>query len=268
MARKSNKAKLNLTAEQKYNLVKLSQARTVPLQEVQRSSILLKYADGLGISVIAKELNTTRATVYKCINKALSMGIDAALKDIYHRPYEPIITEEAKNWVISLACTKPKSLGYAAEFWTRHSLAQHVKSNALANGHPCLQKANKATIHRIISAHPIRPDKIAYYCCSRDPDFDKKMHEVLMVYREVSMNQGNSENSLPIITVSVDEKPGVQKLLIIWLKIFYQAQTKIREYYEIINIKGWEPSQFWHPLICKMGMLLPKFMTDIAVGSL
>ena len=212
MARKSNKAKLNLTAEQKYNLVKLSQARTVPLQEVQRSSILLKYADGLGISVIAKELNTTRATVYKCINKALSMGIDAALKDIYHRPYEPIITEEAKNWVISLACTKPKSLGYAAEFWTRHSLAQHVKSNALANGHPCLQKANKATIHRIISAHPIRPDKIAYYCCSRDPDFDKKMHEVLMVYREVSMNQGNSENSLPIITVSVDEKPGVQAL--------------------------------------------------------
>lgn len=109
MPRKSNKAKLNLTVEQKDNLINLSQARTAPLQEVQRSSILLKYADGLGISAIAKELNTTRVTVYKCIVKALSMGIEAALKDIYHRPYEPVITEEAKNWVISLACTKPKN---------------------------------------------------------------------------------------------------------------------------------------------------------------
>lgn len=212
MPRKSNKAKLHLTVEQKDNLINLSQARTAPLQEVQRSSILLKYADGWGISAIAKELNTTRVTVYKCIVKALSMGIEAALKDIYHRPYEPVITEEAKNWVISLACTKPKNLGYAAEFWTRHSLAQHVKTNALANGHPCLQKAAKATVHRILSAHPIRPHKIAYYCCSRDPDFDKKMQEVLMVYKEVSITRGNSENSPPIVTVSVDEKPGVQAL--------------------------------------------------------
>ncbi|MDI6736006.1 MAG: IS630 family transposase, partial [bacterium] len=119
MPRKSSKAKLNLSVEQKDNLIKLSQARTASFQEVQRSSILLKYAEELEISAIAKELNTTRVTVYKCIDKALSMGIEAALKDTYHRPYGPIITEEAKSWVISLACTKPKDLGYAAEFWTR-----------------------------------------------------------------------------------------------------------------------------------------------------
>lgn len=212
MSRKSSKAKLNLSVEQKDNLTKLSQARTVSFQKVQRSSILLKYAEGLEISAIAKELSTTRVTVYKCIDKALSMGIEAALKDIYHRPYAPIITEEAKNWVISLACIKPKDLGYAAEFWTRHSLAQHVRANALTNGHPCLQRAAKATVHRILSAHPIRPHQIAYYCCSRDPDFEKKMQEVLMVYKEVSMNQSNSDNSHPIITVSVDEKPGVQAI--------------------------------------------------------
>lgn len=33
-----------------------------------------------------------------------------------------------------------------------------------------------------------------------------------MVYKEVSITRGNSENSPPIVTVSVDEKPGVQAL--------------------------------------------------------
>lgn len=58
MARKSNKTKLNLFVEQKDNLIKLSQARTASFQKVQRSSILLKYVEGLEISTIAKELNT------------------------------------------------------------------------------------------------------------------------------------------------------------------------------------------------------------------
>jgi transposase len=98
MGKKSNRTKLDLTDEQKENLLKLSQARSAPLREVQRSRILLKYAEGSDISSIAKQLNTTRSTVYKCIDKALSMGIEIALKDTYHRPREPVITEEAKNW--------------------------------------------------------------------------------------------------------------------------------------------------------------------------
>ena len=212
MARKSKRAKLNLSDEQKDTLIKMSQSRTMPLQEVQRSKILLKYAEGIELTSISKELQTTRVTVYKCIDKALSMGVEAALKDSFHRPFDPTITEEAKNWVISLACTKPKEHGYAAEFWTRNSLAQHVRNNCVQNGYPCLEKAAKATVQRILSAHPIRPDKIAYYCHSRDPEFDQKMQEVLMVYKEVAMLLENSEISPQIITVSVDEKPGVQAL--------------------------------------------------------
>lgn len=143
MGKKSNRTKLDLTDEQKENLLKLSQAGSAPLREVQRSRILLKYAEGSDISSIAKQLNTTRSTVYKCIDKALSMGIEIALKDTYHRPREPVITEEAKNWVISLACKKPKDLGHAAEFWTRKSLAEHVKDHAEENGHPCLKKSSQ-----------------------------------------------------------------------------------------------------------------------------
>jgi transposase len=212
MARKTQRSKLDLPEEQKEKLLKLSQARTAPVREVQRAKILLKYAEGSDILTIAKDVNTTRSTVYKCIDKALSMGVDAALKDTYHRPREPVITEEAKNWVLSLACQKPKDLGYAAEMWSRRSLAQHVREHAVQSGHPSLQKSAKATVHRILSEHPIRPHKIAYYCERRDPEFEKKMKEVLMVYKEASLYQSDSGISPPVIDVSVDEKPGVQAL--------------------------------------------------------
>lgn len=212
MARKTQRSKLDLPEEHKEKLLKLSQARSAPLREVQRATILLKYAEGSGILAIAKNMNTTRSTVYKCIDKALSMGVDAALKDTYHRPREPVITEDAKNWVESLACQKPKDLGYAAEIWTRRSLAQHVRKHAAQSGHPSLQKAVKATVHRILSEHPIRSHKIAYYCERRDPEFEKKMQDVLMVYKEASLYQSDSGISPPVIDVSVDEKPGVQAL--------------------------------------------------------
>ena len=41
----------------------------------------------------------------KWISKALQMGAVAALQDTYHRPKQPVITEEAKAWVVHLACS-------------------------------------------------------------------------------------------------------------------------------------------------------------------
>jgi transposase len=49
----------------------------------------------------------------------------------------------------------------------------------------------------------------------RDPQFDEKMREVLLVYQEVNLqNQGAGDVPVTpaMVTVSVDEKPGVQAL--------------------------------------------------------
>ena len=54
------------------------------------------------------------------------MGLEAGLKDRFHRPKEPVIGPEAKSWVVHLSCTKPKEMGCAAELWTRQGLADHV----------------------------------------------------------------------------------------------------------------------------------------------
>ena len=182
MPRKTQKAKLVLSKEQQEELKKTVQSRKAPIREVQRANILLRYSEGMPITEIEKMTHVSRPTIYKWMEKSLAMGIEEGLKDKYHRPKEPVITEEAKAWVISIACRKPKDFGYAAEVWTRKALAEHAKRYGPGSGHDCLKKACKATIQRILSEHPIRPHKVAYYLERRDPDFDHKMEEVLCVY--------------------------------------------------------------------------------------
>lgn len=60
------------------------------------------------------------------------MGLEAGLKDRFHRPKEPVIGLEDKAWVVHLASTKPKDPGYAAELWTRQALADHVRHLAVS----------------------------------------------------------------------------------------------------------------------------------------
>ena len=85
------------------------------MRQVQRAEILWRYHRGETIAEIVRALKMTRKSVGKWIARALAMGVEAALKDAYHRPKEPRITAEAKAWVVHLACTKPQELGYAAE---------------------------------------------------------------------------------------------------------------------------------------------------------
>lgn len=211
MPRKSLKAKLILDQEKKAQLQQIADSRKAPLREVQRANILLRYSEGMPITAIKKMVHISRPTVYKWIDKALALGIEEGLKDKFHRPKEPVITEEAKAWVINLACTKPTEHGYAAEVWTRSALANHARKYGPETGHDCLRKAAKATIQRILDAHPIRPHKMTYYLEKRDPEFDRKMEDILCVYKEVNLQNGTEE--VPsTITVSVDEKPGVQAI--------------------------------------------------------
>ena len=213
MARKTQRAELSLSIEQRSKLEQISKSRKASLREVQRSQVLLHYADGVPISQIQGLVKVSRPTVYKCIDKALAAGPDAGLRDHYHRPFDPSITNEAKAWIVNLACTKPKDHGLAAELWTFKELAKYSRTYAPEAGHDCLSKAVKATIWRILTADAVKPHKIEYYLERRDPAFEQKMQEVLMVYQEVNLQNDLKDNALPsVVTVSVDEKPGVQAI--------------------------------------------------------
>jgi transposase len=214
MAGKSRRPKLILSAEQKQELMRLSHARGSPAREVQRAQILCRFEAGETITQIARALKTTRPSVRKWVDKALAVGASAALKDTWHRPHDPVITEEAKAWVVHLACSKPKEHGLAAELWTRSSLALYVRQHAEQAGHPSLAKAVKATVHRILAAQQLHPERVQYYLERRDPEFEAKMRDILLVYQEVALQNERRAGSATarLITVSVDEKPGLQAL--------------------------------------------------------
>ena len=215
MAGKTKRAVLMLTTEQRAMLNELARSRTGPTREVERARILLGYADGASIMELQRRLGVGRPMIYKCIDKALAAGVQMGLKDKYHRPHEPEITDEAKAWVVSLACTKPMDHGLAAELWTISALAKFVCERAQGAGFARLANAGKSTVWRILDGNDIKPHRIRYYLEKRDPEFDRKMQEVLMVYRDVWLYREGAVHDArpePIYSVSVDEKPGVQAL--------------------------------------------------------
>jgi putative transposase len=88
------------------------------------------------------------------------------------------------NGTVSLACMKPKDLGYPHEMWTQRLLAEHIRENCIKEEHPDLSKINQGTISKILNASKIKPHKIRYYIAKVDPDFDQKAANVLDTYRE------------------------------------------------------------------------------------
>jgi transposase len=214
MSKASARPSLVLSPEEKQQLQSLAASRAAPLRKVQRAKILLGYHSGQSFSQLSRGVGVSRRIVYKHVDRALAAGVSVALTDHPHGS-EPRLTPEAKTWVLALACTKPKDHGYAAELWTRAALARHVRQEATRAGHPCLARAAKSTIHRILTQAPVRPHKVRYYLERRDPEFDRKMQEVLIIYREVAEVAAApppAPGTPRIVTVSVDEKPGVQAL--------------------------------------------------------
>jgi len=215
MAGKSKRSKLVLSDRDRAELEQLARSRVVPQREAQRSAILLGYYAGESVASIGRRLGMTRLSVSKWVAKALAVGPMAALKDNYHRPKEPVIGDDAKAWVVHVAYSKPKDMGYAAEVWSRQALAGHIREHAVEAGFPALSRAAKATVHRILAEQPLHPERVKYYLERRDPDFENGMRKVLIVYQDVELQNAKraaGQTASSIITVSVDEKPGVQAI--------------------------------------------------------
>jgi transposase len=209
----SRRAHLKLSNSEVEMVTALSQSRSQPAGRVQRASILLRYQAGDTVSEIARTLGTNRPRVERCVSKALELGVAQALADLPGRGRRPVLTAEARAWVVSLACQKPKELGYAQELWTTRLLAKHVRKHCAAASHPSLAKLGRGTVSKILSANQVHPHKIQYYLERRDPDFDAKMVQVLHVYKAVEIWRERGAPPPDLVAVlSYDEKPGMQAI--------------------------------------------------------
>lgn len=217
MGRKASS--ITLTAEDRNYLETQTRARTIQAQTVNRARILLLKADGCSIDDIADKVGINRKSVMLCLKKYADGGVENALFDAPGRGRNAEITDEEKAWIINIACQKPKDLGYSAETWTYARLTSHINKSAEAVGFIRLSTIHKSTVHKILDDAEIKPFRIRYYCEKRDPDFDSKMHNVLLVYKQLSFQFDENGQLLPwkedeeiVHVLSYDEKPGIQAI--------------------------------------------------------
>ena len=206
------KRSLRLKAEDRRTLERLSHSRTESMQRIERARILLGYVDGESISGLAARLGVSRQRVYRCVNKALAVGVVAALEDLPGRGRKPRISDAARAWLLDLACRKPRDLGYAEELWTTRLLAEHCRRHGEQAGHPDLKWIGRGTVSKLLAKAEIKPHKIRYYVEKRDPDFDRGMAQVLCVYQEVALLRERAETDHLLAILSYDEKPGIQAI--------------------------------------------------------
>ena len=210
--------RLLLSTEERNQLESITRTRTLQAQVVSRARILLLKADGDSVDTIAEKVALNRNSVLLCLKKYNAGGIENAIYDAPGRGRNAEITDEEKAWIINVACQKPVELGYSAETWTYARLTKHINTTAESAGYTRLSTITKTSIKNILDAAQIKPFRIQYYCENRDPDFESKMHQVLVVYKQIELLfDENGELLIPageqdVHTVSYDEKPGIQAI--------------------------------------------------------
>src|SRR5215472_19240339 len=194
----------------------IAHSRTEPASWVERARILLAYREDPSFFAVGRRLGLHHQTVQRCVERAVAEGPMAALDDRPRPGKEPVITLEAKAWMVSLACDKAKEHGYPHELWTTRLLARHAREHGPAAGHECLANLVQGTVCKILGQEDIKPHKVRYYLERRDADFEPKMAEVLCVYREVQVLKKaavkSKQSHMPVAIISYDEKPGIQAI--------------------------------------------------------
>ena len=216
MAAPRRVVELAFSDEEAAELARLSRSRTEPASRVERARMLLAYRETQSFYAVGRDVGVRHQTVERCVRRAERLGVLAALDDSPRPGREPIITAEARTFVVDLACRKAKDLGYPHELWTTRLLAKHIREHGPQAGYDCLATLAQGTLCKILAAHAVKPHRVRYYLERRDPEFDAKMADVLCVHRQVQLVKQSAlaqEGETPAVAiVSYDEKPGVQAI--------------------------------------------------------
>jgi hypothetical protein len=103
---------LAFTGQELADLERISRSRTESASRVERARILLTYRATPSLYATGRAIGVTHQTVERCLRRAQDLGVMAALDDSPRPGREPIITSEARTFIVDLACRKAKDLGY------------------------------------------------------------------------------------------------------------------------------------------------------------
>jgi transposase len=178
---------LALTPAQRADLDAVVRSGKTPQRVVARALIILAAADGKPINAIAQTFGVSRPTVYLWRDRFQQAGLVGLMKDAPRPGRRPALAPEAIAKVVdaTLHTTPPD-----ATHWS-------VRTMAKAQG------LSHSVVHRIWRAHGLQPHRMETFKLSRDPEFVKKLRDVVGVYLHPPDKA---------LVFCVDEKPQVQAL--------------------------------------------------------
>jgi transposase len=178
---------VELTESDRHELQKLARGRSAPARSVLRAKVVLLAAQGKQNQEIALELDTSVPTVALWRVRYLQLGLSGILKDA-SRPGRPRKDRrELEQRIIEKTTqTVPKN----ATQWSTRTLAAEMG-------------VDHVLVHRVWSAHGLQPHRVRTFKLSNDPDFVKKVTDVVGLYLNPP------EHAL---VFSVDEKSQIQAL--------------------------------------------------------
>jgi transposase len=136
---------INLTNEEREELVRLTTTGRHAARKVMRARILLKADEGLKDKQIAEHLDITVQTVEKVRKQCVREGIDATLTPKKRPPGKPKLDGEGEARLVQIACSEPPD---GRQRWTLRLLADKLVELEVADSisyetvRQCLKKTS------------------------------------------------------------------------------------------------------------------------------
>lgn len=161
--------------------------RNAPQKHVWRARIILLTAAGLGTCAIMRETGKSKTCVWRWQERFGQKGVEGLLRDKSRPPGKPPVPAEKVAEVVRLTQKPPP---FEATHWTARAMAAAV---GLAI----------STVQKIWKAHGLAPHRWRQFKLSRDPEFARKLHDIVGLYVDPPAHA---------VVLSVDEKSQIQAL--------------------------------------------------------
>src|SRR6266699_2791432 len=184
---KTKQAEFTLNAKDRAELEKIVGDGNAPQKVAKRAKILLMTADGRGVMAIMRTVGVSKTTVWRWQDYFIEAGVTGLVKGRSKPPGKKPIADAIKLKIVEKTV---KERPANATHWSVRMMAEKMG-------------ISHTSVQRIWNAHGLKPHLVRTFKASNDPDFAKKVEDIVGLYLDPP------EKAL---VLAVDEKSQIQAL--------------------------------------------------------
>ena len=178
---------VDVTPEDRVRLEAIVGDRNSVQKHVARAKVILATADGCGTMEVMRRSGLSKPVVWRWQERFMHEGVDGLLRDKTRPPGKAPLPDATVARVLELTLGEPPG---EATHWSGRMMAEAAGISL-------------RSVQRIWSAHNLQPHRLRTFKLSRDPQFAKKLMDVVGLYVDPPAHS---------VVLSVDEKSQIQAL--------------------------------------------------------